>query len=57
MIYFIRAQMARTNAHELDARMNFMIYGTMLSLLFLCIHFRWEEGAWGRGQGNRENEC
>ena len=53
MIYFIRAQMARTNAHELDAHMNFMIYGTMLSLLFLCR----EEGAWGRGQGNREHEC
>ena len=24
---FVRAQMARTNTHELDARMNFMIYG------------------------------
>ena len=29
MISFVRAQMARTNTHELDARMNFKIYGSM----------------------------
>ena len=26
---FVRTQMARTNTHELDARMNFMIYSTL----------------------------
>ena len=27
MIYFVHAQMARMNTHELDAHMNFMIHG------------------------------
>ena len=37
VIEFIRTQMARTNMHELDACMNFMIYGGAHS--FNDIHF------------------
>ena len=36
MISIVRAQVAHTNTHELDAHMNFMIHGTYIMRATIC---------------------